>query len=75
MQKEEIDELLLGADPELVLHKDEQVAPANQYFNTSDEFGCDGNSTVAELRPKPSTIVTLTKLGLVLLLPLNCDSL
>lgn len=54
MKKEDIDKLTLGADPELILHKDGRVAPANQYFNSSDEFGCDGNSSVAELRPKPS---------------------
>lgn len=54
MKKEDIDKLTLGADPELILHKNGQIAPANQYFNSHDEFGCDGNSTVAELRPKPS---------------------
>ena len=61
MKKAEIDSLTLGADPELILHKNGQIAPANQYFNSSDEFGCDGNSTVAELRPKSSK----TPLGLV----------
>lgn len=54
MKKTDIEKLTLGADPELILHKNGTVASANQYFNSSDEFGCDGNSTVAELRPKPS---------------------
>lgn len=54
MKKADIEKLTLGADPELILHKDGRIAPANQYFNSTDEFGCDGNSTVAELRPKPS---------------------
>ncbi len=54
MKKEDIDKLTIGADPELILHKDGKLAPANQYFNSSDEFGCDGASSTAELRPKPS---------------------
>lgn len=54
MKATDIEKLTLGADPELILHKDGKIAPANQYFNGSDEFGCDGNSTVAELRPKPA---------------------
>ena len=51
MDAQEIKDLTLGADPELILHKDGKVAPANNYFNGQDKFGCDGCSTVAELRP------------------------
>lgn len=55
MNKTEIANLKIGADPELVLHKNNNIAPANHYFNSNDEFGCDGNNTIAELRPKPSS--------------------
>lgn len=61
MHKDEIQALTLGADPELILSKAGKFVPASECLYSEEQFGCDGNSSVAELRPEPAK----TPLGVV----------
>lgn len=50
--------LTLGADPELLLVKEDgNVVPASQYFRFEEPegYGTDGHSDIAEIRPQPAT--------------------
>jgi hypothetical protein len=44
---------LMGADPEYILEKDGRIVPAHDHFRFEGMAGMDGNSSVAELRPRP----------------------
>lgn len=43
--------LTFGADPEIVIEKDQRLLPAHKCLIFESDFGRDGNSSTAELRP------------------------
>ncbi len=51
-------QITLGADPELLLVKEDgNIVPARQYFQFQEPegYGTDGNCSIAEIRPRPAT--------------------
>lgn len=49
-------EVTIGADPEFLFVKESGiVVPANKYFRHQGHFGTDAYSTLAEIRPQPSS--------------------
>lgn len=54
--------LNIGADPELVCIREGVFVRADEYFNSEGGFGCDGNSSIGEIRPgwhsSPVQVVT-----------------
>jgi len=41
----------IGADPELICHRQGQFVPAHQFYKSNSSFGLDGAENVAEIRP------------------------
>lgn len=41
----------LGADPELILHRNGQFVPAHNFFKSNSSLGLDGCESTAEIRP------------------------
>ena len=41
----------LGADPELICHRNGQFVPAHNFFKSNSSFGLDGCESTAEIRP------------------------
>ena len=41
----------IGADPELICHRNGQFVPAHNFFKSNSSFGLDGCESTAEIRP------------------------